>query len=137
MEQSGQQPSVNNTQLTASILPTDIATTATNEVSVASFTPAATSAAMPFAVISDTPVPTVNGSTIAVATDSFGNHVLTLTGTNFISGSSVLWNGASVTAYPVSNWQISATISGARFDPTYDGDGEQPREGTSAAFELR
>ena len=106
---------VNSTQLTAAINAADIAKEATNLVTVANLSPnPGTSSAQPFAVISATPVAAISGSTIAVAADGSGNHVLTLTGTDFVAGSTVQWNGAGLTTNYVSPWQISATITAGR-----------------------
>jgi MBG domain (YGX type) len=107
---------VSSTQLTAAILAADIATERTNLVTVANPAPnAATSAALPFAVVSTTPAATISGGWLAVAADGSGNHVLTLTGTDFVSSSTVKWNGASLTTSYVSPWQISAMVTAAEF----------------------
>ena len=55
-----------------------------------------TSSALPFVVMSATPVATISGGSIAVAAGSSGSHVLTLTGTDFVTSSTVEWNGASL-----------------------------------------
>jgi hypothetical protein len=127
---------VSSTELTATILATDIAAEGARLVTVANPSPnAATSAAQPFAVVSATPVATVSGASISDAADSNGNHVLTLTGTDFITGSTVQWNGASLTTTFVSPWQVTATLPSADFDTDATVTVVNPA-GTSAGFEL-
>jgi hypothetical protein len=88
---------VSSTQLTATILPADIALAGTNLVTVSNAAPnAATAAALPFAVMSATPVASISNGSLAMAADVNGNHGLTLTGTNIVPSSTVNWNGASL-----------------------------------------
>lgn len=128
----------NSTQLTATILAADIAAVGTNLVTVANPAPnAATSAAQPFVVMSSTPVATISGASISDAADGSGNHALTLTGTDFVAGSTVEWNGAGLTTTYVSPWQITATLPASDFgtDATVTVVNPEPG-GTSAGFEL-
>ena len=107
---------VNSTQLTATILAQDIAGESTGLIAVANPAPnAGTSPAQPLAVISAAPVATIGRSSIAVATDGSGNHVMTLTGTDFGSASVVQWNGASLATSYVSPWALAATVTAADF----------------------
>ncbi len=107
---------VSSTQLTAEILPEDIAQEGTNLVTVANLAPnPGTSSALPFAVMSNAPVAAISGGAISVAADGSGNHALTLTGTNFIPSSTVKWSGASLTTTYVSPWQISAVVTASNF----------------------
>jgi hypothetical protein len=69
-----------------------------------------TSAALPFAVQSSNPVPAITGASLSGMADNNGNYALTLTGTNFVPGSTVLWNGVSLTTTYVSPFQISALV---------------------------
>jgi hypothetical protein len=102
---------VSGTQLTAALLSADIATEGTALVNVVSGPPnAAISAAQPFAVVSASPLATISGASLAVAADDSGNQVLSLTGTDFVSGSTLQWNGTSLPTIYVSPWQITATI---------------------------
>ena len=107
---------VSSTQLTAEILPADIAQEKTNLVTVANLTPnPGTSSALPFAVMSNAPVAAISGGAISTAADGSGNHALTLLGTNFVSNSNVVWNGASLMTTYVSPWQISAVVTASNF----------------------
>jgi hypothetical protein len=127
---------VNSTQLTAVILGSDIANEATSLVTVANPAPnAATSAALPFVVISATPAATITGASISNATDGGGNHMLTLTGTDFVSGSTVEWNGVSLVTTYIGPWTITATLPSADFDSAATLTVMNPA-GTSAGFEL-
>ena len=130
---------VSSTQLTAAISAADIAAEATNLVTVANLSPAFTSSAQPFAVISATPVAAIRAASISVASDGSGNHVLTLTGTDFVSGSTVQWNAAGLTTNYVSPWSISATITVAQYaslPTTPAAVAVVNPAGTSAAFEV-
>jgi subtilase family serine protease len=129
---------VSGTQLTAAILAQDIAKESTGLLTVANPAPnPGTLPAQPFAVISATPVATMSDSSIAIAADGSGNHVLTLTGTDFVSGSVVQWNGTSLTTNYVSPWQVSAAITTAEFATQPAAITVNNASGTSAVFELQ
>jgi uncharacterized membrane protein len=106
---------VSSTQLTASILAADIANEGTDLVTVANLSPALTTVAQPFTVISTTPLATISGAVISAAADGSGNHVLSLTGSNFLSDSAMNWSGASLATGYVSPWKLSATITAAQY----------------------
>ena len=106
---------VSSTQLTASILTADIANEGTDQVTVANLSPPYTTVAQPFTVISTTPVATISGAVISAAADGSGNHVLSLTGSNFISSSSVNWTGLSLLTTYISPWELTATITAAQY----------------------
>src|SRR5208282_4315371 len=107
---------VSSTQLTATILATDIKTQGTDLVTVVNPAPiAATSAALPFAVRSSTPVATITSASLTDTADGNGNYALTLTGTNFVPGSTVLWNGNSLTTTYASPYQIMAVVPTADY----------------------
>jgi hypothetical protein len=129
---------VNSTQLTAVILGSDIANEATSLVTVANPAPnAATSAALPFVVISATPTATITGASISNATDGSGNHVLTLTGADFVPGSTVEWNGVSLVTTYIGPWTITATLPAADFASAATVTVMNPAPGgTSTGFEL-
>ncbi len=59
---------------------------------------------------SSTPVARISGGSIAMAAGSSGTHMLVLTGSDFVTESTVEWNGASLTTTYVSPQQISAII---------------------------
>jgi hypothetical protein len=102
---------VSSTQLTAAISDSDIANEATNLITVANCTPPlSTSSALPFVVMSAAPVAAISAASLAVAADSSGNHILSLTGTDFVSGSVIEWNGINLTTTYVGPWQLSAVV---------------------------
>ncbi|MGA3125859.1 MAG: protease pro-enzyme activation domain-containing protein [Candidatus Korobacteraceae bacterium] len=107
---------VSTTQLIAAISAADLATAATNRITVANLSPnPATSSALPFAVNNTQAAAIILGSSIFNAADSSGDHALALTGIGFVDAAAVQWNGASLTATCVSPSQISATITAADF----------------------
>jgi hypothetical protein len=128
---------VGSTQLTAVIGAADIAKEGTNRITVANSAPnAGTSAALPFAVMSTTPVATIWGGSLALAVDGSGSRVLTLTGSDFMPGSTVKWNGASLTTSYVSPWQISALITASDYALLPAEATVSNPAGASAEFEL-
>jgi hypothetical protein len=128
---------VNSTQLTATVLTSDLAAEGTELVTVANPSPnATTSAAQPFVVMSATPVATISGASLAVAADSSGNHVLSLTGTDFVPGSTVQWNGSSLTTSYISPWQISATVTASESSALPATVTVNNPAGTSGGFKL-
>jgi hypothetical protein len=129
---------VSSTELQATILASDIAKEGTYLVAVANPAPnAATSAAQPFVAMSSTPVPTIRGASISDAANGSGNHVLSLTGTDFVSGSTIEWNGAGLVTTYLSPWQITATLPAADFGSAAVATVVNPAPGgTSAGFEL-
>ena len=107
---------VTTTQLTAAISAADVATAATNRITVANLSPnPATSSALPFAVNNTQAAAIILGSSIFNAADSSGDHALALTGIGFVDAAAVQWNGASLAATCISSSQISAIITAADF----------------------
>jgi hypothetical protein len=103
---------VSATQLTATIPATDIAAVGTAQVTVNNPAPGGgTSNAQAFSI--GNPVPTLSSLNPSVATAGGPAFALTVTGTNFISGSVVRWNGAARPTTFVSATQLSAAISAA------------------------
>jgi hypothetical protein len=124
--------------LAAAILAQDILYEGTALVTVANPAPnPGTSPAQRFAVVSATPVAAISSSTIAVAADGSGNHVLTVTGTDLVSGSTVAWNGAGLTTNYVSPWQLWATITASDYAALPAAIAVNNPAGTSAVFELQ
>ncbi len=129
---------VSSTQLTATISAADIASEAIPPVTVANLSPAAgTSAAAPFQVVSSTPVAILKGATIATAGDASGNHLLSLTGTDFVSTSAVLWNGGSRSTSYLGPVNVSATISSTDYSTRPATVTVTNPSGTSPAFTIR
>ena len=128
---------VSSTELMATILASDIAQEGTNLVTVANFEPnPGTSSALSFAVMSSNPVATISGGATSVATDGSGNHVLTLTGTDFVSNSAVEWSGTSLTTTYVSPWEISAEVTATDITTQPAKVTARNPAGSSAGFEL-
>ena len=96
-----------------------------------------TSPAQPLAVMAAAPAATVNGSTLGLAADGSGNYVLTVTGTDFLSGSVAQWNGAGLTTDYVSPWQVSATITALDYAALPAAITVNNPSGTSAMFEMQ
>jgi hypothetical protein len=129
---------VSSTRLTAAINAADIAKERTNLVAVANPSPnPGTSSALPFVVMSATPVAKITGGSSAVAAGSSGSHMLTLTGTDFVTGSTVEWNGASLATTYASPWQISATVTASEYAVLPVVVTVENPAGTSAGFELQ
>jgi hypothetical protein len=129
---------VSSTELQATILASDIAKEGTFLVTVANPAPnGAASSAQPFVAMSSTPVPTITGASISDAADGSGNHVLSLTGTDFLSGSTIEWKGTGLVTTYVSPWQIIATLPAADFGSAAVVTVVNPAPGgTSAGFDL-
>jgi len=101
---------VSSTQLTAAIPATDIAAGGTVSVTVFNPTPGGgTSSAATFSI--NNPAPTLTDITPNSATAGGMDVTLTVTGTNFVSSSVVLWNGANRTTTFVSSTQLTAALS--------------------------
>src|SRR6266513_1581015 len=100
---------VSGTQLQATITAADLATASTVNVTVSSPVPGGgVSAAVTFTI--DNPIPTLASFNPNSAFAGGPSFTLNLTGTNFVSTSSVLWNGSSRTTTFVSSTQLHAAI---------------------------
>lgn len=97
-----------STQLTASISAADVATAGFAQVTVANPSQGSTSNAIPFEI--DNPAPqlsSVSPTTVVVGGAGF---TLSVTGSNFVSGSMIQWNGNSRPTTFVSSTQLTAAI---------------------------
>ncbi len=103
---------VNSTQLTAAILAADVASVGTPAVVVTTPTPGGgASNSVNFSVTAaSNPVPTISNISPANAAAGSGAFTLMVTGTNFISSSSVLFNGTARATTFVSATQLTAAI---------------------------
>lgn len=100
---------VSNTQLTATISASDVASPATLSISVNNGAPGGgTSSALTLTV--NTPVPSLSSISPNSATAGSSALTLTVTGSNFVSGSVVKVNGSNRTTTFVSNTQLRAAI---------------------------
>jgi hypothetical protein len=102
---------VSATQLTATILAADIASTGTPSITV--FTPApggGTSSALAFTVTAVNPVPVLSTLAPSSALQGRPAFTLTVTGANFVPASVVQWNGGNRTTTFVSATQLTASI---------------------------
>ncbi len=103
-----------STQLTASITAADIASQGTASVTV--FTPApggGTSNAATFTINPSNPVPATTSLSPNTVAAGSGAFTLTVNGSNFVSGSTVRWNGGNRTTTFVSATQLTAAITAA------------------------
>ncbi|HLY57850.1 MAG TPA: IPT/TIG domain-containing protein [Stellaceae bacterium] len=103
---------VSDTQLTATVPATDIATAGTAAVTV-NTTGAGTSGSSTFTVGVAAPAPTI--STLSPASTTAGSAAFTLTvnGSNFVAASTVNWNGSALTTTFVTASQLTAAIPAA------------------------
>jgi hypothetical protein len=100
---------VSATELTATILATDVAKGGTFAVTVDSPAPGGgTSGASNFVV--DNPVPTLTSISPSSATHGGATFTLTATGTNFVVGSVIEWKGVKLTTTHVSSTTLTATV---------------------------
>jgi hypothetical protein len=100
---------VSSTQLTATILASDIASSGTLSISVTNAAPGGgTSSTLTLTVTN--PVPSLSSISPSSATAGSAGITLTVNGGNFIGGSIVRVNGSNRTTTFVSNTQLTATI---------------------------
>jgi hypothetical protein len=105
-----------STYILASISPANVVQEGTYLITVANPAPnAGTSAAQPIAVQLWPLVAKISGVSIALAADGSGNHVVTLTGTDFSTTPVVQWNGTNLPTSYIGPWQITATITAAEY----------------------
>jgi hypothetical protein len=100
---------VSSTRLEAAIPASDIVTAGTANVTV--FNPApggGESGAATFTI--NNPAPTISSISPATTVAGSGNFTLTITGTNFVNGAVVRWNGSDRTTTFVSSTQLTAAI---------------------------
>jgi len=101
---------ISSTQLTATITASDIATAGTVSVTVVSPAPGGgRSNALPFTIAN--PAPTLTSLSPVSATAGGPAFTLTVNGANFVSGSTVQWDGAARTTALVSSTQLTAAIA--------------------------
>jgi len=98
---------VSSSQLTATVPASDLLTAGTAAVTVLSG--GQTSNSEPFTI--DNPLPTAVSLSPTGAQAGGPAFTLTVNGTNFVNGSSVLWNGSSRTTTFVSSTQVTAAIN--------------------------
>jgi len=100
------------TQLTAPITAADLATAAGVPVTVFTPTPGGgTSAALTFSV--NNPAPTLTSVSPAGAIAGGAAFTLTVNGSNFVNGSTVMWNGSARATTFVSARQVTTAIAAA------------------------
>src|SRR5258708_39961265 len=103
---------VSATQLTAAITAADIAAAGTAPVTVVTPPPGGgTSVARAFSI--NNPAPTLSGLAPGSAFAGGLAFTLTVNGANFLSGSTVRWNGSTRTTTFVSATQLTAAITAA------------------------
>ncbi|MDD1670988.1 MAG: lectin like domain-containing protein, partial [Methanomicrobiales archaeon] len=100
---------VSSSELRASIFASDVASAGTASVTVYTSTPGGgTSPAKTFTI--NNPSPTLSGISPSSKTAGSGAFILTVTGSNFVSGSTVRWNGGDRTTTFVSSSELRASI---------------------------
>src|SRR5450432_923291 len=100
---------VDSTHLTAIVPSSDVASGGTALVTV--FTPApggGSSNALTFTIIGTNPVPALGLLSPTFVTAGSGAFTLTVTGSNFVNGSVVRWNGAALTTTFFGSTQLTA-----------------------------
>lgn len=106
---------VSATQLTASVTAPLLTTAGTANITVFNATPGGgTSNVVVFTVAAPAatnPVPTTTSISPASVTVGSTAFTLTVTGTNFINGSIIYWNGAALTTTFVGPLQLTATVT--------------------------
>jgi hypothetical protein len=107
---------VSATQLQAAITAADIATAGSASVTVFNPTPGGgtSSPALPFTI--NNPKPVLTSLSPASIIDGGGAFTLTVTGSNFVKGSVVRWNGSARTTTFVNSTELQASIP-----PSVDG----------------
>jgi len=101
---------VSSTQLTAGIAPADIAAAGTAQVTVVNPAPGG-GTSNPQTLTITNPSPTTTGLNPVFAVAGAPAFTLTITGTNFVAGSVVRWNGADRATTYVSPTQLTAAIA--------------------------
>lgn len=96
---------VSATQLTATVLASDVASTGTDHVTVSS--EGVTSNSVNFTVVSG---PAITSLSPASTTVGSGAFTLTVNGTGFASGATVLWNTTSLSTTYKSSTQLTASV---------------------------
>jgi photosystem II stability/assembly factor-like uncharacterized protein len=100
------------TSISAVIPASDLATAGTAAVAVVNPAPeGGTSAALTFTIVD--PVPTMTALSPVSATAGGSAFVLTVSGTNFVAASKILWNGSPLTTSFVNATKLYATIPAA------------------------
>ena len=97
---------VNDTQLTATVAPSLIASPGTDEVTVSDN--GATSNAATFSVAAN---PVISSLSPGSSTAGGSDFTLTVNGSGFVSGAVVQWNGAALATSFVSSSQLTATVT--------------------------
>jgi hypothetical protein len=101
---------VSATQLTAAVTATNISAAGTANVTVTNPSPGGgTSTATSFAI--NNPAPAISSLSPASVLQGGSSFTLTVSGSDFVSSSTVQWNGASLTTTFVSVTQLTATVA--------------------------
>ncbi len=102
---------INSGQLTTAISSSDVSSISTANVTVSSPSPGGgTSNTLTFS-INGNPPPTTSSVSPNAATAGSAGFTLTVTGTGFVSSSTIFWNGASRTSNVASSTSISTQIT--------------------------
>src|SRR5690242_10606330 len=108
---------VSTTQLQATLQASDIAATGTAQVTVTSPAPGGgTSNSIAFAI--SNPAPIVSAVTPATITTSDNGATLSVTGTGFVPGSVIQWNGVNRTTTYISSTELRTAVTAADLTTT-------------------
>lgn len=93
-----------------------------------------------YTVVAPNPVPAINSLTPAIATAGGAAFPLTITGSNFLSSSTVYWGTTALTTQYVSATQLTAQVTGAQIAAAGTGavtvQSPAPGGGTSNTFQF-
>jgi hypothetical protein len=103
---------VSLTQITAAVPAADIATGGSDSVTVVSPAPGGGSSAASIFTVNN-PVPVVTALSTTIASGGGAGFTLTVTGTNFVVGAVVEWNGVPLVTTLVSSTQLTAVVPAA------------------------
>lgn len=102
---------VSNSQLTASILASDLTSAGSANVTVFNGTPGGgTSNSLTFTINQPNPVPAITSLSPNTAVENSAGFILTVNGNNFVNGSVVRWDGQNRQTTFVSATQLTAQI---------------------------
>jgi hypothetical protein len=104
---------VNSTQLTAAITAADVAAGGVATVTVVNAAPSGGTSNGAIFTITANPLPSLTAILPPSATVAFGAFTLTVTGSGFMAGSVIQWNGVNRTTTFVSSTQLTAAILAA------------------------
>jgi IPT/TIG domain-containing protein len=108
---------VSDSQLTAQVPASDIETAGSADITVVNPTPGGgASSALTFTINASNPAPSITALSPASAAAGNPAFTLTVTGSDFVTGSAISWNGAALTTVFVSDSQLTAQVPASDID---------------------